>query len=139
MSADNCTTRRSRSVATMKKILAVAALATTVTSVSARSTEVTPDDPAVAVYEYVIKSRLKSPTSYKRVGKPVVGKNMALVRYDAANEFNATIRDMTFCYFRIDQNGMWRLKSDNPLDIDAAFDSGAQPIPQSATGLGVGD
>lgn len=56
------------------------------------------DDPAIKVCEFALKRRLVSPASYHRVAARIAGNSVELT-FDAANAYNAIIRQTHTCVF----------------------------------------
>lgn len=64
------------------------------------------DDPAIEVCEYVLKAKLKAPSSYKRITSNLI-ENKVIITYDAVNSFNAPIRGGKVCYFSLTSEGKY--------------------------------
>lgn len=64
------------------------------------------DDPAIEVCEYVLKAKLKAPSSYKRITSNII-ENKVAITYDAVNSFNAPIRGGKVCYFSLTNEGKY--------------------------------
>lgn len=71
-------------------------------------------EPAIEACENLLKDRLKSPASYKRVAAAVEGDSVS-ISYDAANSFNAILRGSEVCRFYRDEDRKIRIAQDATL------------------------
>ncbi|MGY6251659.1 hypothetical protein ACXIUS_29735 [Bosea thiooxidans] len=77
------------------------------------------DDAAVALCETLIKSELIAPKSYERVSSYVEGLTVK-VAYDAANQYNAPLRESGKCKFKKDKFGDFILDQETNIEADIA-------------------